>query len=86
MAVASRQRTISHFLFSPANFLYQKQHDCHPSLTLLFSASLNEDKTERKGSHFDTTVVIKADLHDFQDVLKKEDMLGTVHTHRRGLL
>jgi hypothetical protein len=39
---------------------YQKQHDCGPSLTLLFSVSLIEDKTERKGSHFDTTEVIKA--------------------------
>jgi hypothetical protein len=30
--------------------------------------------------------VIKAESHDFQDVLKAEEVLGTAHAHRRGLL
>jgi hypothetical protein len=32
--------------FSPGNF-DQRQHDCHPPLTLLFSVSGVEDKPER---------------------------------------
>jgi hypothetical protein len=53
-------------------------------------------KIKLKGRHFDTTEEIEAKLqavlntpteHDFQDALKKmAEVLGTVHTHRRGLL
>jgi hypothetical protein len=45
-AVASRQHNVSHFLFNQG-FFKSKQHDCHPPLTLLYSVSPTEDKTER---------------------------------------
>jgi hypothetical protein len=47
----------------------QKQHDCRPPPTLLFLNTLTE--------------------HDFQDAFKKRkekaEVLGTLHTHGRGL-
>jgi hypothetical protein len=46
LAVASQEHTISQLIFHKGIF-DQKQHDCHPPSTLLFSVSLIEDKTER---------------------------------------
>jgi hypothetical protein len=77
LAVASQQRTVSHFLFSSGNFL-PKQHDCrpHPSYVSLFP----QLKIKLKGCHFDTTEVIDAELqvvlntlteHGCQDAFKK---------------
>jgi hypothetical protein len=56
------------------DFLNKKQHDCRPPLTLFFSVSPTEDKTEKPP--FETTEVIEAEWqamvntfteHDFQD-------------------
>jgi hypothetical protein len=88
LAVVSRQRTVSHFLFSPAKF-DQKQHDCrlHPPY---FSVSPIEGKTER---HFDTIEVMKAESqavlntlteHDFRMHFNMAEALETVHTLGRG--
>jgi hypothetical protein len=55
----------------------QKQHDCRPPPTPLFSVSSIDDKTEEL--HFDTTEVIEAESqavmnirteHDFQNAFK----------------
>jgi hypothetical protein len=37
----------SHISFFTRDFFYQKQHDCRPPRTLIFSASQIEDKTKR---------------------------------------
>jgi hypothetical protein len=73
LAVASRQRIVSHFTLHPG-FFYHKQHDCRPPPTLL--SLLPRLKTKLKRRHFDTTEVMKAESqavlnilteHDFQD-------------------
>jgi hypothetical protein len=46
LAVASRQRILSHFLFHQG-IIYHKQDDCRPPPTLLLSATPIEYKTER---------------------------------------
>jgi hypothetical protein len=45
LAVASRQRAVSHFLFFTREF--KKKYNCRPPITLLFCVSSIEDKTER---------------------------------------
>jgi hypothetical protein len=45
LAVASQQRTISHYFFSPEN-IWPKQLDCRPHLSYFPVFSI-EDKTER---------------------------------------
>jgi hypothetical protein len=78
LAVASRQRTVSNFLFHQGIF-YQNNMTVFPHLSC-FSVSLNEDKTEKPPfSH--NIEVIEAELQamlyslierDFQDALKKD--------------
>jgi hypothetical protein len=77
LAIATRQRTMSCFLFHQGIFV-QKQHDRRPPPTLLFSVS--QLKIELKGLHFDTSEVIEAEAqavlnthteHNFQDAFKK---------------
>jgi hypothetical protein len=77
LAVASRQRTISHFLFHQGVY-GQKQHDCHPPPT--YFSLFPQLKIKLKGRHFDVTEVIEAESQavlntiterDFQDEFKK---------------
>jgi hypothetical protein len=76
LAVASRQRIVSHFLFHQGMF-DQKQHDCHPPPTLL--SLFPELKIKLKGRHLETTEVIGSESqallnipteHDFQVAFK----------------
>jgi hypothetical protein len=53
LAVASRQRTISHVLFHRVIF-YQKQQDCHPPPPIHPTFLFHRLKTKLKGRHFDT--------------------------------
>jgi hypothetical protein len=77
LAIASQQFTISWFLFH-RGISYQKQYDCRPPPTLLFSISPLNIKL--KGRHFDTIEAIEAESqvmlntlteHDFQCAFKK---------------
>jgi hypothetical protein len=77
LAVVSRQRTASHFLFHQGIF-DQNQHGCHPRPSYL--SLFLRLKLKLKGRHFDTTEVTEAESqavlntlteHDFQDVFKK---------------
>jgi hypothetical protein len=74
--VASWQCTVSHFFFSPWNFLPKTTVVLHPPYFSLFPWL----KIKLKGSHFDTTESIEAESqavlntlteHDFQDAFRK---------------
>jgi hypothetical protein len=58
LAVASRQRTVSHLLFPKGTF-DQNQHDCRPPPSLFFSVPRLKIKLE--GRHFDTVEVMEAE-------------------------
>jgi hypothetical protein len=59
MAAASRQRTVSHFLFHQGIF-DGKQH--------------NQLRTKLKGRHFDTTWVIEAESQAVLNTLTQHDL------------
>jgi hypothetical protein len=94
VAVASKQCTISHFLFHQGIFYKKKNMTVvhHPPYFSLFP----QFKIKLAGLHFDTTGVIEAESqvvlntlteHNFQDAFKKmAQALGTVHMCRRRLL
>jgi hypothetical protein len=78
LAVASRQCTVSHFLFHREIF-DRKQHDCCPAPTLFVSVFSIEDETEMLT--FDTIEVNDAESqvvlnthkeHNFQEAFKKK--------------
>jgi hypothetical protein len=71
LAVTSRQH-ITHFLFHQGLF-EQKQHDCCPPPTLLFSVFPTEDKTE--GCYFYTTEVILAESQAVLNTITEHDTL-----------
>jgi hypothetical protein len=92
LAVASQQRTVSHFLFRKGIF-YRKQHGCrpHPPYFSLFFRF----KIKLKDRHFDTTMVIEAESqavlnalteHDFQDEIKNGRSAGNCKYARKGPL
>jgi hypothetical protein len=83
----------SHIFFFTRNSFYQKQRDCRPQPSLLFSVFPIEDKTE--GLHFNTFDLIEAQSqkvlntltkYDFWDAFEMAEALGTVHTRGRGQL
>jgi hypothetical protein len=92
LAVASRQGTVTRFLFHQ-EFLTENKMIAipHPAYFSFFP----QLKTELKGRHFGTIEVIEAEwkavLNTSQNMtsrirLKKTEGLGRVHTRGRGLL
>jgi hypothetical protein len=70
---------------------YQKQHNCRPPPTPLFSVP--PVKIKLKGRHFDTTEVLEAESqavlnslteHDFQDAFKNGTSAGNGAYARKG--
>jgi hypothetical protein len=92
-AVASRQRTVSRFLFHHEILIKNNMTIVphQPYLSLFPRLNL-----KLKDHHFDTTEVTEAESqtvlntlteHDFQDAFKQmAEALGTAHTRRMGLL
>jgi hypothetical protein len=85
LAVASRQRTVSHFFFNQEMF-DQNQDGCrlHPPYFFVFPRF----KTKLKGRHFETAEVMEAEAqavlnsltgHNFQDAFKNDRSTETVH-------
>jgi hypothetical protein len=83
LAIASRQRTLSHFLFQQG-ILDRQQPDRRPPSILLFSVSSSEDKLKIR--HFKTTELIKVESqavlntlteHDFQEAFKNARIAGS---------
>jgi hypothetical protein len=92
LAVASQQRTVSHFFFNRVLSTKNKTVFPHPPYFYLFPR-LN---VELRSYHFHTIKVIAAESqavlntltqHDFRDAFKEmAEALGTVHARGRGLL
>jgi hypothetical protein len=85
LAVASRQRTVSHFLFHQGifdqnNMTVDPHPPYSPDLALCYFSLFPQLRIKRKGCRFDTIEVIEAESqavlntlteHDFQDAFKK---------------
>jgi hypothetical protein len=92
LALPSRQRTVSHFLFHHG-ILTSNNTTVVPHL--LYFSLLPRLKIKLKGRHFDTIEAIEAESqatlkilakHDFQETFKNGSGLGTVRTRGMGLL
>jgi hypothetical protein len=72
LAIASLQRTVSHFLFHHGAFV-KKQHDCPPPPTLFFPVSPIKDKTDKvEVTEAESQAVLNTlTEHDSQDAFKK---------------
>jgi hypothetical protein len=89
--VASRQHTVSYFLFHQGIFFTKKR--TRLSSTTYPAFLFPRLKVKLKDHHFDTVDVIEAESqvvntlteHDFQDTFKMAQALGTVHMRGRGL-
>jgi hypothetical protein len=81
LAVASRQRNVSYFLFHQAvNFFYQK-HDFRPPHSPYFSL-FSRLKIKQKGRHFDTVEVMKAESQAVLNTLTEHDFQGAIKNDR----
>jgi hypothetical protein len=72
IAAASRQLTVSHFLYHQGFFTKNNMTSPH---TLLLSVSSIEDKL--KGRHFETNEVIEAESQAMLNTLTERDSQGT---------
>jgi hypothetical protein len=76
--LSHHNNTQFHTSVSHKGIFDQKQHECHSPLVLLFSASLNEDRTERPPCWHNRGIEAKSQAalktlreHDFQEAFTK---------------